>query len=62
MEYRVKSRFTFFRTPWFAIGCTYGNTVYVVSKAVYFLGFKYWKPVRLFWEKEEADKFLKTLK
>lgn len=55
MEYRVKSRFTLFRTP-------YGNVVYVVSKAAYFLGIKYWKPMRLFWQKEEADKFLKTLK
>jgi len=55
MEYRIKSRFTLFRTP-------YGNIVYVVSKSSYFLGFKYWKPMRLFWEKKEAEEFLKTLK
>jgi len=54
-KYKISCRYTFTATP-------YGNTVYVVKQLVSFLFIKYWKSLRVFWQREEAEEFLKTLK
>ncbi len=53
-KYKVNCRYTFTSTP-------YGNTVYVVKQMVSFLSITYWKSLRVFWQRKEADEFLKTL-
>lgn len=53
-KYKISSRFTFIRTP-------YGNIVYIVKQRTSFYFIKYWKPLRLFWQRKDAEEFLKTL-
>ncbi len=54
-KYKITPRSTFVRTP-------YGNVVYIVKQRVSFYFINYWKPLRVFWQRKEAEEFLKTLK